>query len=181
VSAPAAVTLACWAALELVVRVRESARGKGGRASDRGTRAWIAAAIAVAIFIAARASSADIPSALRAAGLVLMWLGLAIRGWAIAALGAAFRTTVEVDPGQAVVSTGPYRWIRHPSYVGLLLILAGFGLAAGSWLGLAACLVLPPPALVRRIQVEEIELERVLGEPYRAYQARTARLIPGLW
>jgi protein-S-isoprenylcysteine O-methyltransferase Ste14 len=45
----------------------------------------------------------------------------------------------------------------------------------------AACLVLPPPALVWRIHVEEAELGRVLGDAYRAYQERTARLIPGLW
>jgi protein-S-isoprenylcysteine O-methyltransferase Ste14 len=93
-----------------------------------------------------------------------MWLGLATRVWAIAALGGAFRATVEVDPGQAVVSTGPYRWIRHPSYLGLLLIVAGFGLAVGNWLSLAACLVLPLPALVRRIHVEEAELSLVLGD-----------------
>jgi protein-S-isoprenylcysteine O-methyltransferase Ste14 len=60
-----------------------------------------------------------------------MWLGLTIRLWAIVALGRAFRTTVEVDAGQAVVSTGPYRWVRHPSYSGLLLIVTGFGLGTG--------------------------------------------------
>jgi protein-S-isoprenylcysteine O-methyltransferase Ste14 len=108
-------------------------------------------------------------------------LGLAMRAWSIATLGGAFRTTVEVDPGQAVVSGGPYRWIRHPSYAGLLLILAGFGPALGNWLSLAACLVFPLPALVRRIQVEEAELNGVLGDAYRAYQAETALLIPGLW
>ena len=70
-------------------------------------------------------------------------------------LGGEFRTTVEVDPGQAVVATGADKWIRHPSYAGLLLILAGLGLALGNWLSLAACLVLPLPALVRRIQVRK--------------------------
>ena len=110
-----------------------------------------------------------------------MWLGLAIRVWAVAALGRAFRTTVEVDADQAVVSSGPSRWVRHPSYTGLLLIMAGFGLAVGNWLALAACLALPLPALLRRIQVEEAELTRVLGEPYRAYRTQTKRLVPGLW
>jgi len=74
--------------------------------------------------------------------LIVMWLGLAIRIWAIAVLGNAFRTTVEVDPGQRVVSTGPYEWVRHPSYTGLLLIVSGFGLAEGNWLALAACMPL---------------------------------------
>jgi protein-S-isoprenylcysteine O-methyltransferase Ste14 len=110
-----------------------------------------------------------------------MWLGLAIRFWAIAALGRAFRTTVEVDPGQTVVSTGPYRWVRHPSYSGLLLIVTGFGLGAGNWLALAICAALPLPALLWRIHVEEAELTAVLGDRYRAYQAHTKRLIPGLW
>ena len=119
--------------------------------------------------------------ALRIAGVVVMWLGLALRVWAVAALGGAFRTTVEVDPGQAVVSTGPYKWILHPSYTGLLLILLGFGLAVGNWLSLAACVVVPLPALVRRIHIEEAELNRVLGDAYRSYASDKARLIPRLW
>ena len=115
------------------------------------------------------------------AAVVVMWLGLALRVWAIAALGGAFRTTVEVEPGQPVVSTGPYRWIRHPSYAGLLLVVAGFGAALGNWLSLMACVVLPLPAIVWRIHVEEAELNCVLGEAYRAYQSDSARLIPRLW
>jgi protein-S-isoprenylcysteine O-methyltransferase Ste14 len=178
-------TLACWALLEVSLRVREGVRGKGKRKRDRGTRVLIAislgAAIGVAAFAASRVPSLRLPVALRGPGVLVMWLGLATRVWAIATLGSEFRTTVEVDPGQAVVATGPYKWIRHPSYAGLLLILAGFGLALGNWLSLAACLVLPLPALVRRIQVEEAELTRVLGDAYRTYQVRTARLIPGLW
>jgi protein-S-isoprenylcysteine O-methyltransferase Ste14 len=110
-----------------------------------------------------------------------MWLGLVIRMWAIAVLGRSFRTTVEVDPEQAVVASGPYRWVRHPSYTGLLLIVAGFGLGTGYWLALVVCIALPLPALLRRIRVEEAELTRVLGDRYRAYQAQTRRLVPGLW
>ena len=67
------------------------------------------------------------------------------------------------------------------SYTGLLLIVAGCGLASGHWLALSICVVLPLPAVVRRIHVEEAELVRVLGDPYRAYQARTTRLIPRIW
>jgi protein-S-isoprenylcysteine O-methyltransferase Ste14 len=63
----------------------------------------------------------------------------------------------------------------------LVLILAGFGLAVGNWLSLAACLIVPLPAIVRRIQVEEAELNRVIGDAYRTYQIKTARLIPRLW
>lgn len=128
-----ALTLGAWALLELGVRVCERVQGKGGRQRDRGTRILVALTLGVTIATAAAApltlpASAPLP----AAGLVMMWLGLALRVWAIAALGGHFRTTVEVEAGQTVVSTGPYGWVRHPSYTGLLLIAAGFGVARGA-------------------------------------------------
>jgi protein-S-isoprenylcysteine O-methyltransferase Ste14 len=179
------LTLAGWAAFELGLRVRERLQGKGSARRDRATRAMIAVslgvAMALAALIASRAGTLRVAGLPRAAGLIVMWLGLALRIWAIATLGRAFRTTVEVDPAQAVVSSGPYRWIRHPSYAGLWLIVAGFGLATGSWPALGLCALLPLPALLRRIQVEETELTDVLGDRYRAYRAQTKRLIPGLW
>jgi protein-S-isoprenylcysteine O-methyltransferase Ste14 len=179
------LTLAAWALVEVGVRVREGVQGKGGTDRDRGTRVLIALTLGAAIVAALGARSVApelrMPAPLRMAGVVVMWLGLALRVWAIAALGGRFRTTVEVEPGQAVVSSGPYRWIRHPSYTGLLLIVAGFGAALGNWLSLAASVVVPLPAIVWRIQVEEAELNRVLGQAYRTYQAERARLIPGLW
>jgi protein-S-isoprenylcysteine O-methyltransferase Ste14 len=178
-------TLVCWALLEVGLRVREAVRGKGARNRDRGSRVLIAisfgAAIGAASIATSVAPSLRMPVAVRVFGVIVMWVGLATRVWAVAALGGAFRTTVEVDRDQAVVTTGPYKWIRHPSYAGLLLIVAGLGLALGNWLSVAACLALPLPALAWRIHVEEAELSRVLGGAYRAYQARTARLIPGRW
>jgi len=184
-SVVADVALAGWIVLELGVRVHEALGRRGGRARDRGTRVLIVLAIAAAILTASvtmsRLPSLRIPAAGRAAGVAVLWLGLAVRAWAIATLGRAFRTTVEVDPDQVLVTSGPYRWIRHPSYTGLLMLVAGYGLAAGSWLGFVVCLALPPAAVVRRIAVEEAELERGLGEPYRAYRAGTARLVPRLW
>jgi protein-S-isoprenylcysteine O-methyltransferase Ste14 len=179
------LTLAGWAVLELGLRVGERLQGRGSATRDRATRALIAVTVGIAVALAAvtasRAAAPRIGGSYRAGGLIVMWLGLAIRIWAIAALGRAFRTTVEVDPGQAVVRAGPYRWVRHPSYSGLLLIVTGCGLASGNWLALAVCTVLPLTALLRRIHVEEAELVRVLGDRYRAYQRHTKRLIPGIW
>lgn len=81
----------------------------------------------------------------------------------------------------AVVRGGPYRWMRHPSYSGLILILIGLGLALGNWAGLAIALVVPIPALVNRIRVEERALLDGLGDPYRRFAASRARLLPGVW
>jgi protein-S-isoprenylcysteine O-methyltransferase Ste14 len=178
------VTLACWLVLELGIRVRESVRGRGRTGHDSFTRVLIAITIGAAIALAVNASPAPslgLAQPDTATGLAIMWLGLGLRVWAIATLGKDFRTTVEVDRGQAVVSSGPYSRIRHPSYAGLLLILGGFGLALGNWRSVCICILLPLPGLLLRIRVEEAEMTRVLGDTYRDYQKRTKRLIPGVW
>jgi protein-S-isoprenylcysteine O-methyltransferase Ste14 len=88
------LALACWALLEVGLRVREAVRGQGGRDRDRGTRVLIAislgAAIAVASVAASVVPSLRIPVAVRVFGVIVMWLGLATRIWAVAALGGAF-------------------------------------------------------------------------------------------
>lgn len=121
------------------------------------------------------------PQVFAAVGAALLWLGLALRVWAVGTLGASFRTSVEVDADQPVVSRSPYRWVRHPSYTGPLLIALGAGLGIGNGLSLALCAVVPPLGMLPRIVVEEAEMNRVLGDRHRSYQARTHRLVPGLW
>jgi protein-S-isoprenylcysteine O-methyltransferase Ste14 len=180
-------TILIWAAFEVSLSVRDRRRGQGGTGRDRGTRLLISLLIPVAALLAAL-TAAKVPApwtavgnAVIVAGTALMWLGLAVRAWAVATLGRAFRTTVEVDTDQTVVTRGPYRRVRHPSYTGLLLTLAGIGLCLDSWLGLLICTVVPGVAVLHRIRVEEAELARVLGEPYRDYRQHTKRLVPGLW
>lgn len=187
------VTGLIWLVLELGLIRRDRRRGAGSTERDRGTRTLnfvlIISAVALADVLGAvigKHSPLWLPGAGPAgwpiiAGLVVIWLGLAIRVWAVATLGRAFRTTVEVDSGQPLVTHGPYHWVRHPSYTALLLIAAGFGLAFGNWPGLAACVLLPTAAMLRRISVEEKELLRVLGTDYSRYQKSTRRLVPCLW
>ena len=116
-----------------------------------------------------------------ALGLVLIWTGAALRWWAVLELGRFFQLTVVVQDDHRVVDTGPYRVVRHPSYSGLLLVFVGIGFTFGNWLSVASCLVLPLLGLLPRIRVEEAILSRRLGEPYRAYSARTQRLVPHVW
>jgi protein-S-isoprenylcysteine O-methyltransferase Ste14 len=179
--------MAGWVLFEISLIVRDRQHGRGRADSDRGTRLLNAFFVVGTVVVAGDLSTAVhllvSPGAtwLRAAGLVIVGLGFTLRVWAITTLGAAFRTTVEVEQSQPIVTNGPYRWIRHPSYTGMLVITLGFGIAFANWLSLALCAVLPPLALIRRIKVEESELVRVVGESYRVYSARTKRLIPGIW
>jgi protein-S-isoprenylcysteine O-methyltransferase Ste14 len=114
-------------------------------------------------------------------GIALIVTGSVLRLWAITTLGRWFTYDVRVTDDQPVVQTGPYRWVRHPSYTGVLLVLFGIGLTLGNWLSLLFVLVLPTLGLVRRIQVEEAALLGTIGEPYERYAAGRSRLLPGLW
>ncbi len=114
-------------------------------------------------------------------GIVLMVAGIVIRQWSILTLGRFFTIDVRVAPDQTVVDRGPYRWVRHPSYTGLILFFAGFGLALGNWGSLIVLAVVPTAGLVVRIRSEERALLTSLGDDYRRYAAGRRRLLPGIW
>ena len=185
-----------WLALEVGLRIRDRIRGQGSTGRDGATRRVIMLTIVPALLVATAASylvPAGSPLRLPGAGavgsaswpmlagLAVMWLGLAVRSWAIVVLGRSFRTTVEIDTGQPVVQRGPYRWVRHPAYTGVLLLAAGYGLAMGNWLSLLVAVAGPAVVMLRRIGVEEAALVETIGRPYEVYRTRTKRLVPGLW
>lgn len=179
-------TITAWLALEAGLIIRDRVRGKGSFARDRGTLFLNIVIITVALGAAGTLTAALKGSAWQfgptgLAGPIVMWAGLAVRVWAIVVLGRSFRTTVEVDAGQQVVDRGPYRWVRHPSYTGILLLMAGLSLVYGNWPALAVLLVLPAGVLIHRIFVEEAALTEVIGRAYTDYAARTKRLVPGVW
>ena len=114
-------------------------------------------------------------------GVLVITVGAALRLWAIVTLGRWFTYDVRVTEGQAVVDRGPYRWVRHPSYTGVLLVLLGMGLTFGNWLSVLLAVTLPTVGLVRRIRVEESALLTAIGRPYEQYAEGRPRLFPGVW
>ncbi|HEY2770010.1 MAG TPA: isoprenylcysteine carboxylmethyltransferase family protein [Solirubrobacteraceae bacterium] len=179
--------LVAFVALELRTRVRSRLNPEGA-ASDRLSFAFIGltfgAGVGAAFTLAANVHGATFRAGrwpFFIAGIVLMAAGIAIRQWAVAMLGRYFTTDVRVHAGQAVIDTGPYRWVRHPSYTGLLMTLIGIGLALGNWAALLVLIVLPAIGIVNRIRVEERALSEGIGEPYRRFAATRARLIPHVW
>ena len=111
-------------------------------------------------------------------GIFLILLGVVVRQWAIAVLGRFFSLTVRVSEDHRVVDIGPYRLVRHPSYTGIMITLAGLGLAVQSWTALLVLLVIFGVAYGYRIRVEEKTLLSELGSDYANYMKRTKRLIP---
>jgi protein-S-isoprenylcysteine O-methyltransferase Ste14 len=88
---------------------------------------------------------------------------------------------VTIEPGQRLVRSGPYRVLRHPSYAGILLAVAGLGLAFGSWVSAVAALLIVFVGLLPRIRVEERALAQAFGAEYADYESSTARLLPYVW
>jgi protein-S-isoprenylcysteine O-methyltransferase Ste14 len=89
-------------------------------------------------------------------------------------------STVEVMPGQAVVSSGAYAIIRHPMYAGAIFLLAGIPLALGSWWGLAPMVAIAPGVIWRLLDEERMLARDLAG--YAVYTERVRyRLVPGVW
>ena len=122
------------------------------------------------------------PRLVFAAGIAVMLVGGVIRQYAVRTLDDYFTTTVRIHENQQVVDTGPYRWVRHPSYTGGLLEYTGIGLILGNWMSLLTVVGGLVMAYVYRIRIEERTLSEELGEPYQRFLERTPyRLIPYVW
>jgi protein-S-isoprenylcysteine O-methyltransferase Ste14 len=102
----------------------------------------------------------------------------ALRWWAIITLGRYFTIDVAVRSTQSVVQSGPYRFVRHPSYTAVLIMLLGVGLALANWASLVAMLAGGLIGLLYRVRVEERALVEALGQPYVDYMRHTERFIP---
>jgi protein-S-isoprenylcysteine O-methyltransferase Ste14 len=177
-------TAAIWVLLELRQSIFQRSEGvKANWGSEVLFRLIVAAGALVAGALVGVAPSATIHPVAVAdwIGLVLLWGGISLRFWSFRTLGRYFTFIVQTSSDQPVITSGPYRVIRHPSYAGLLVIVMGVGLFIGNWLSLASLTAAVACALVLRIRVEERALLQSLGDSYRAYAATHKRLVPLIW
>jgi protein-S-isoprenylcysteine O-methyltransferase len=120
-------------------------------------------------------------TALRWLGVTLYAAGLILRWYAILHLGRFFTVNVAIAADHRVIDTGPYRFVRHPSYTGALMAFLGLALCLANWASLTVLVVPVFFVFLRRIQVEEAALLQALGDEYRGYMSRTKRLIPAVY
>ena len=171
---------------EIALSIFKRSKTVAGEGQDQGSMrlVWIAVAFGVGGAIAAQwvpITRLHWPyQIVLPVALVLMLAGLTTRWWAIITLGRFFTTDVATQHGQSVVRTGPYRFVRHPSYAGLLVAFLGMGVSMSNWLSLAVLLTPITLAIFNRIMIEERALLAALGAPYADYCSRTKRLIPGI-
>jgi protein-S-isoprenylcysteine O-methyltransferase Ste14 len=112
--------------------------------------------------------------------LAMSFAGLAFSIWARVHLAGNWSGTVTLKAGHELVRSGPYAFVRHPIYTGLLLALFGTALATGAPRGLLA-FVIAGAALLRKLRVEERWLAEEFGAAYEAYRREVSALVPGLY
>jgi protein-S-isoprenylcysteine O-methyltransferase Ste14 len=169
--------------MKIVQDARKSAKRPDSQ--DRGSITVLLTIQMIALFLAypiafVRAWSfpqrAQLP--LFVVGILMMVSGSLLRRYCWRTLGKYFTGDVQAQSDQPVIRSGPYRWVRHPSYTGGMMLFIGVGLALGSWVSLVLIAIATIAAYGYRVAVEERALLDTLGEPYGSFMKERKRFIP---
>ena len=180
------VSLLAFAGLTLLTVSWSRGQAKTQARQDRGDRAPLVANftafgllfLSLLIFPSSPAGFTALLLALSGSLLALAGVALVVR--CHAELGAAWSFAPKADQSTGLVTTGPYRLVRHPIYLGLALLVMGEAIAFGSWPALFIALSGIVPTLAWRASAEEKLLGRIFGERYEVYRQRTKMIIPYL-
>jgi protein-S-isoprenylcysteine O-methyltransferase Ste14 len=175
---------AAFFALEAVAREPGEASDLAATESDQGTTRQLVAAYGLAAGLSPmlrRLRAGQLPPVSEPAGVGMMTAGLALRAWSMRTLGAYYSRILRTTSDQGVVEYGPYRVIRHPGYLGSIMVWTGFAVTSGSAAAALGVAALMGNAYSRRIAAEEAMLTGRFGSAYAEYSQRTKRLIPFIW
>jgi protein-S-isoprenylcysteine O-methyltransferase len=154
---------------------------------DKGTEAQIIWSVYICLlFTILEASYLRFPESVKwnmvtTVSLVIMTLGLLLRTWSIYSLGKYFTMHLAIHKEHEIICTEPYRYLRHPSYVGAFLTYLGTTVFFHSWFSLIVALIILPIAWLRRMHYEERLLTDEFGEEYTTYCQTAKKVIPGIW
>jgi|SRR5215467_13389901 len=112
-------------------------------------------------------------------GIALTWVGVAVAVWARYCLGVYWSARVTLKEGHQLIRSGPYAFVRHPIYTGMLVAAVGAALVVGEWRGIVAVILLLA-AHSRKAMREEALLTKEFGEEYTSYRKHTGFLFPRL-
>jgi protein-S-isoprenylcysteine O-methyltransferase len=171
---------------ELLLTITRRSRSRTGTKQDRSTLRviWLVIIVSVTAGVIAqnwRSAALPYPHLFAIAGVVLFVAGLILRWWAIVVLGRFFTIDVTIEKDHELVQRGPFRFVRHPSYTGVLAAFVGFALTLHNWASIVVIVLPIFAAFIRRMNVEEEALTEAIGERYADYVKRTKRLVPRIY
>ncbi len=179
------VLIAGFFAIEIFMRQGTSAKSLEATDSDKGSTRFIGFSFGVAVVLPPLLDLLHIGQiawpTISGLGLILMLLGLGLRIWSMRVLGAYYSRTLRVADEQVIVTQGPYRVIRHPGYLGTMLVWVGSGLALANWIATVLIALLMFGVYNYRIRSEEAMLRATFGDRYRQYCQTTWKLLPFLY
>jgi protein-S-isoprenylcysteine O-methyltransferase Ste14 len=174
-----------WVAFEVYLIFRDRGTVKND-SEDRGSRNniifWWSFGIILGIFaipnIMPRLRIPGNPDILFATGIFLISAGILLRYWSVRILGNFFRSTIVIQENHKLITKGPYKYLRNPSYSAVLLTFIGFGIGIGNWLSLISLFIIGLISFIRRISFENQALSKKFGDEYEEYKKKTWSLIP---
>jgi protein-S-isoprenylcysteine O-methyltransferase Ste14 len=186
-SRPPIIATTAFTLVATVVALFSGVNLSSGEREDRSNR-WVLGAFGViALLLAFFSAYTDRNDILTIDGDTARWIGFAllvvgaiVRLWPVFVLGPRFSGLVAIQRDHRLVTTGIYRHVRNPSYVGLMVGSIGWALVFRSGVGILIAVLLLIP-LVARIRSEERLLADHFGAEYESYRARTWRLLPGIY
>ncbi|MGI1805807.1 methyltransferase family protein [Exiguobacterium sp. TDN 0502] len=168
----------CW--IGEMIRFRNRSESKAGTA-EQISFYLIFSVLSGTIICAFLFAEETVSQAMRIISCFLLWSGVALRLWGILHLKQQFTRHVVVASGDELVSSGPYRFLRHPLYTGLLFITISFPLFTGQLVLLVFSGLLMIGFLLYRIRIEEAMLTKGFGPAYTQWAAKRKRLIPFIY
>lgn len=171
---------------EVLMNLRQRGRRKVASSGDRGSL-WllyglITLGYALSFSIGATKLGRVYPwNTFFAMGMALAAIGLAVRIHSIQTLKQFFTYSVTKVDNQKIVESGLYKFIRHPGYLGQLMIFFGISISVSNWLSVLLMMVPVTVGYLYRIQVEERFMLKEMGEDYLDYRSRTKKIIPMIY
>ncbi len=178
-----AINLLCWAALAIGIGLRK--RPPRAREVRRGTNwamgLWLQSAGLALFWIFHRPFGGPMNPALAALAILLSAASVAVMIACGHALGKQFAYEARLVEDHRLVTTGPYRFVRHPIYLAFFTLSVSTGLAWGQWIVFVPFLVLFSIGTLIRVRAEERLLREAFGAEFDEWTRRVPALIPGIW
>jgi protein-S-isoprenylcysteine O-methyltransferase Ste14 len=171
---------------EVFLNLRQKRRSKTASSGDKGSLWLLYGLITLGYTLAFSIGATTIGrihswDAFFGIGMAVVAAGLAVRIYSILTLKQFFTYSVTTVEDQKIIETGLYKLIRHPGYLGQLMIFLGISISISNWLSVLAMMIPVTAGYRYRMRIEEKYMAEQLGEEYLNYQKRTKRIIPTIY
>lgn len=171
---------------EVFMNLKQGRKTKSTNSSDKRSLWWLYGLITVGYTLSFSIGATKIGriyywNTFFAIGMALFVIGLMIRIHSIQTLKQYFTYSVGKVENQKIIDTGLYKYIRHPGYLGQLIIFLGISISISNWLSIILMMTPVTLGYLNRIKIEERFMMEQMGENYLNYQNRTKRLIPKIY